>query len=98
MYGTMEPTYFDGTEALTGRRTWSIDVPRRLSEPFEIKLIAIGGAHPVAKDADWLRVHGGSADATKALSLQGLMTATVRHRVMPDLSQNSPMVARKTGP
>jgi hypothetical protein len=98
VYGTLEPTYFDGTEPITGRRTWSIDVPRRLSEPFEIKLIAVAGAHSVAKDADWLRTHGGSADAVKALALQGLITATVRHRVMPDLSQNSPQLARKSGP
>lgn len=98
MYGTLEPTYFDGTEAFDGKRTWSIDVPRRLSDPFEIKLIAVAGSHPVAKDADWLRQHGGRDDAVKALTLQGLQLATVRHRVMPDLSQNSSQLARKIGP
>ncbi len=69
LYGTVRPEAFNGQTAFTGRHEWAIDLPRRLKGPFEIRVTATTGAHPVAETAD--------ADSGEVANL------VLRHRVIP---------------
>ena len=69
LYGTVRPDAFAGQAAFGGRHEWAIDLPRRLQAPFEIRVTALAGPHPLAEAAD-----GDSREVA---------TATLRHRVLP---------------
>ena len=69
LYGTVRPEAFNGQTAFSGRHEWAIDLPRRLKGPFEIRVTAMTGAHPVAESAD--------ADSGEVANL------VLRHRVIP---------------
>jgi hypothetical protein len=84
--GTLKPPEFEGTTAFSGKRSWLLDLPRRLAEPFEYRLVVVAGPRPPGEDARRLAGAGGGAGrdaALAALSGQGFSVATTRHRVAP---------------
>lgn len=68
LYGTVKPEAFAGQLPFTGRRVWAIDVPRRLTTPFELRVTAT--TRPLAQTAAY--------DPAKSVA-----TATLHHRVLP---------------
>ena len=68
LYGTVKPEAFDGQMPFTGRRVWAIDVPRRLTTPFEVRITAT--SRPLAQTVAY--------DPANSVA-----TATLHHRVLP---------------
>lgn len=68
LYGTVKPEVFDGQLPFIGRRTWAIDVPRRLTTPFEIRVTAT--SRPLAQTVAY--------DPANSVA-----TSTLHHRVLP---------------
>ena len=68
LYGTVKPEAFDGQLPFTGRRVWAIDVPRRLTTPFELRVTAT--SRPLAQTVAY--------DPANSVA-----TATLHHRVLP---------------
>jgi hypothetical protein len=83
MYGTSRPDIFGGDTAFDGGHEWPIDLPRRLSEPFEIRIAALSAEKAVAEQAQWFDVQEDAAAAAKELSAKGVATAMLHHRVRP---------------
>jgi hypothetical protein len=83
MYGTSRPDIFGGATAFDGGQEWPIDLPRRLSEPFEIRIAALSAEKAVAEQARWFDVQDDAVAAAKELSAKGVVTATLHHRVTP---------------
>jgi len=68
LYGTIKPDAFDGQKPFSGQRDWAIDVPRRLSGPFELRVTAT--SRPLAQTAAYD-------------SANGIVTGALHHRVSP---------------
>ncbi len=83
LYGTARPDILGGATAFDGRQEWPIDLPRRLSEPFEIRIAAISADRAVSEQAQWFDTQADMATAAKELSAKGVATAMLHHRVMP---------------
>lgn len=83
LYGTSRPDVFSGTKAFDGRQEWAIDLPRRLSGPFEIKVSALSAQNTVAEHAQWFDSQGDETAAARELSAKGVTTAMIHHRVSP---------------
>lgn len=83
LYGTSRPDIFGGDTAFGGRHEWPIDLPRRLSEPFEIRIAAISAERAVGDQAQWFDTQADASAAAKELSAKGVATAMLHHRVMP---------------
>lgn len=83
LYGTTKPTAFSGLKPFTGRHEWAVDLPRRMSQPFEIRVIAVSGPRAAAEEAHWFAAQGAGPAATKALEEKGFAAATLQHRVLP---------------
>jgi hypothetical protein len=83
LYGTTRPDIFGGETAFDGRHEWPIDLPRRLSEPFEIRVAAISAESAVSEQAQWFDTQADASAAAKELSEKGVATAMLHHRVMP---------------
>lgn len=83
LYGTSRPDIFVGDKAFDGQHEWPIDLPRRLSEPFEIKVAAISAEKTVAAQAQWFDTQSDASAAVKELSEKGVATAVLHHRVVP---------------
>jgi hypothetical protein len=81
--GSERPEAFSGQHAFAGMREWAIDVPRRLDEPFDIQVVAIGGEKPVAEAAKWLKSQSNVTAAAQKLLSQGVEMSVLRHRVLP---------------
>lgn len=83
LYGTSRPDVFSGTTAFDGRQEWAIDLPRRLSGPFEIKVSALSAEKTVAEQAQWFDSQSDVTAAARELSANGVTTAMIHHRVSP---------------
>lgn len=83
LYGTVKPSAFSGLKPFTGRHEWAVDLPRRMSQPFEIRVIAVSGQRAAAEEAHWFAAQGGHPSAIKALEDKGFTVATLQHRVLP---------------
>jgi hypothetical protein len=83
LYGTARPDIFAGETAFGGRQEWPIDLPRRLSAPFEIRVAAISADKTVAEQAQWFDVQTDAAAAAEELESKGFATAVLHHRVTP---------------
>jgi hypothetical protein len=83
LYGTSRPEIFGGDTAFGGQHEWPIDLPRRLSEPFEIRIAAISAERAVSEQAQWFDTQADAAAAAKELSAKGVATAMLHHRVTP---------------
>lgn len=83
LYGTSRPDVFSGATAFDGRQEWAIDLPRRLSGPFEIKLAALSAGKTVAEQAQWFDSQPDEGAAVRELSAKGVATAMIHHRVSP---------------
>jgi hypothetical protein len=71
LYGTEQPERFGGQMAFAGSETWAIDLPRRMSEPFEIRVTALRAPSAIQPAAE-----GGQIPP-------GLERTTLHHRVLP---------------
>jgi hypothetical protein len=83
LYGTSRPDVFGGDTAFDGGHEWPIDLPRRLSEPFEIRIAALSAEKAVAEQAQWFDVQEDATAAAKELAAKGVATAMLHHRVTP---------------
>lgn len=76
-----KPGALDGRSPLPPRLSWSVDVPRRMSEPIVYRLVVVAAAHPVADAAARLR-EGAQPQAAEAAS-GGATVISLAHRVVP---------------
>jgi hypothetical protein len=83
LYGTSRPDILNGGKAFGGRQEWPIDLPRRLSAPFEIRVAAISADKAVAEEAQWFDTQPDTAAAAQELETKGVATAVLHHRVTP---------------
>ena len=83
LYGTVRPEALSGQTSFRGRQEWAIDLPRRLTQPFEIQVTALKGDRAVAGEASWLQAQPDTAVAAKDLAASGIGAAILRHRVAP---------------
>lgn len=83
LYGTTKPDIFGGETAFDGREEWSIDLPRRLPGPFEIRVAAISAPKSVGEQAQWLDAQADASAAVHELNTKGFATAMLQHRVTP---------------
>ncbi|MGE4063089.1 MAG: hypothetical protein AB7E79_06950 [Rhodospirillaceae bacterium] len=83
LYGTSRPDILGGATAFGGDREWPIDLPRRMSAPFEIRIAAISGDQAVAEQAQWFDAQDDAGAAAEELESKGFATAVLHHRVTP---------------
>lgn len=83
LLGTVKPPELSGETPFAGRREWAIDLPRRMTEPFEFRVVAVAGDRPVANEARWIGARGDTAAALAEPAAKGLAAQAIRHRVTP---------------
>ena len=77
------PLALRGGVAFSGRESWSIQLPRRLNEAFEYRLIALASHEPLTDTADWLMGQPDTAAALAKLARDGVTILRHDHRVVP---------------
>ena len=77
------PSALSGAVSINGLQTWSIEIPRRLKEPFSYRLIALSGDKPVDQDMEWLSSQSDWAGAVAKLAEKAVQVVTRDHRVEP---------------
>ncbi len=78
-----KPGELEGRIAFNGRMAWSIDFPRRLRAPLELRLSAVAALYPVVQAVEMLRARGGDAEVTEVLNRHGATVLRLRHRTTP---------------
>ena len=77
------PSALSGAVSINGLQTWSIEIPRRLEEPFSYRLIALSGDKRVDQDMDWLASQSDWEGAVAKLAERAVQVVTRDHRVEP---------------
>ena len=79
--GAPPPPSLGGNTPLSGVASWSITLPRHLSEPFAYELILLEARRPIGAEVN--QIHGGWPDpgALQDLVRQGIKVQTVDHVV-----------------
>lgn len=81
---TDKPGDLTGATPISGRREWAVDLPLRLSDSLEYRLVAVlSDERPVADDAAWLSDQTDWPAAIEALADRGLSVISLSHKIDP---------------
>lgn len=81
--GNTRPAILSGITKAKGAQTWSINVPRRLAEPLQYRLIVIIGKTPAAAELLWFKNQSDGKQAAQTLEVKGFQVLTWRHKITP---------------
>ena len=71
----------DGAVAFSGSRSWSIDFPHTMPEPFAYRLLVVSASDPVEKETTLLRAQADPVAAAASLVESGIEVTVTRHTV-----------------
>ncbi len=78
-----KPGVLAGGAPLSGRVSWSVDIPRRLGQALTYRIVVVTASAPVVEAAARLRASEDLERATAELAGEGATVLTASHKVLP---------------
>jgi len=78
-----KPEALAGVKLFSTRQSWTIELPRKMKEPFHYHLITLSSDKPLSNDLKWLQKQTDIVTAQKELVVNGIHTSTFLLRVTP---------------
>ena len=78
-----KPKALTGSEFFNLRQSWTIELPRKMSEPFHYSLITLSSNKPLHNDLKWLKKQANPLKAQKKLAENGVQASTFSLKVNP---------------
>ena len=72
-----------GAELFSGRRSWAIELPWQLREPFAYSIEAVAAAYPMSDALGWWLENGETPQAAGRIADLGVLALSWRHEVAP---------------
>jgi len=78
-----KPEALSGSKIFDITQSWSIEIPRKMKDPFHYRLIVLSGDKPLSDDLKWLRRQPDIDVAQKELTANGVHTTKLSLKVNP---------------
>ncbi len=77
------PTALMGAESFSGRRSWAIELPWQLHEPFAYSIEVVAATYPMSDALVWWLENGETTQVAGRMADLGVLAISWRHEVAP---------------